>query len=102
MYIGNNNKYRSPMPEENCPPASSQNKDIETVYRLALNNPPTAEDFLSHIESGKQYPPGLDCVAASISVFKNKDDVLKQKKKIPVYKKMDTLLKDRLNIIQVL
>lgn len=74
------------MPEENCPPSSAEHKDIDEVYRLTLNNPPTEEDFQSHIESGKKFPPGLECVAASVSVFKDKEDAERQKKKIPVFK----------------
>lgn len=97
MNIGNNNEYRSPMPEENCPPSSARNKNINVVYRLALNNPPTGDDFFSHIESGKQYPPGSDCVAASVSVFKNYDDAVKMKKKIPTYKKHGYIAEGSIN-----
>ncbi|WP_372814261.1 hypothetical protein [Paenibacillus sp.] len=87
MTIGNNSLYKSPMPILNCPPLEAHDKDIEEVYRLTLNNPPTDEDFLSHIEANKQYPPGKECVASSVSVYKNKDDAEKLKKKIPAYKR---------------
>jgi hypothetical protein len=87
LVIGNNSLYKSPLPVINCPPETAKNKDIEPVYRLTLNNPPIEDDFLSHIESDKQYPKGEDCLAASVSVYKDKEDVIKQKKKIPAYKR---------------
>jgi len=87
LIIGNNDTYRSPMPDTDCPPSYAENKDIEVVYRLALNDPPQMDDFYSHIEAGKNYPPGMECVAASVSVFKDEAEALKKKKKIPAYKR---------------
>ncbi|WP_156922553.1 hypothetical protein [Cohnella thermotolerans] len=87
MTIANNSLYKSPMPVLNCPPQEAQEKNIETVYRLTLNNPPLDEDFLSHIEANKQYPPGKECVASSVSVYKDKEEAEKQKNKIPAYKR---------------
>lgn len=81
------------MPENNCPPPSATRKDIDTVYRLVLHDPPEPEDFLSHVESGRKYPPGSDCAAAAISVYKLEEDALNQKKRIPAYKKRGLIAK---------
>ncbi|WP_135554572.1 hypothetical protein [Paenibacillus cymbidii] len=87
MEIGYNNKYRSQMPVTNCPPDSAKSKDLNDVYRLTLNNPPKEEDFQSHIESGRKYPPGKECEAASVSVFKDIQEASRKKKMIPAFKR---------------
>lgn len=82
-----NELYKSPMPSSNCPPKEARDGEFDLVYRLVLHNPPESDDFLSHIESGRTYPPAKSCEAAAVSVFTTREVAEEWKKRIPAYRK---------------
>lgn len=79
-------KYKEHVPE-NCPPNEAKDEMIELVYRICLNNPPAPEDFLSHVEMKKKFPPELTCKAAGISIHTNIEDSERLKRLVPAYRK---------------
>jgi hypothetical protein len=92
---GVSHKWGDHYPEA-CPPDNAKSKDIEPVYRLTLNYPPTDEDFLSHKELRKSYPPELECKACAISVFSNLNQIEKAKKKIVLFKNKGHIVKGKI------
>lgn len=81
----NLNTFASYVPKD-CPPRNAVSIDIEDAYRLTLNDPPQSDDFLSHVESKKRFPPDKTCEACAVSLFLNYEDIKNTKKKVPAYK----------------
>ncbi|MBD7937026.1 hypothetical protein H9655_08280 [Cytobacillus sp. Sa5YUA1] len=52
-----------------CPPETAKSEDIEVAYRFIKSDLVTEEDFLSHKEENKKYPPYLACQALAVSFF---------------------------------
>ncbi len=59
----------------NCPPNDATDADV-VVYRAVEANPPTASDFLSYQEKGKQISPRKVCQAHGLSVHGSKEDAI--------------------------
>lgn len=85
MENGHNN-FKEHLPVD-CPPREAEDKPLENVYRLCINNPPKASDFLSHVELNKTFPPEKTCMAAGLSIYTELSDAEKSKKRIPAYRK---------------
>lgn len=72
----------------NCPPPEA--KDASgTVYRFVKNNPPLAEDFLTHKH---RYPHQIFtgeklCQACGLSVYISEKDILWARKSVPGMRK---------------
>jgi hypothetical protein len=67
---------------ENCPPKDAVIPNGENFYRLAKNNPPGTEDFLSQ---RNEFPDTIfndipECIARSVSTWKTHEKCLEQKK----------------------
>ncbi|MED5098671.1 hypothetical protein P9858_00875 [Niallia circulans] len=80
------NKYKEHVPE-NCPPNTAKDNAFDQVFRLCLNNPPNSDDFLSHVELKKRFPPEKTCNAAGISIHTNIEDSERLRRFIPAYRK---------------
>lgn len=68
---------------ENCPPpAAAWANGI--VYRFVKNNPPEAGDFISYqlLNPEEDYREKT-CQACGISVYRDKDDLLKKQNRVP-------------------
>jgi len=65
----------------NCPPTEAQQAH-GTVYRIVKSDPPAADDFSSHHETGKL--PKVDaCMRCGLSVFRTRDDGIHQRNSYP-------------------
>jgi hypothetical protein len=64
-----------------CPPADAGAADGD-AYRLVRNDPPTADDFLTHHETGK-LPNASPCLRCGLSVFRSRDDAEHQHRAYP-------------------
>ena len=94
-HSGNNGKWGDHFPAS-CPPNDARPKNIDPVYRITLHNPPTVEDFLSHKETNRPYPPEKECEACAISVFTDLEQVKKMKKKIPMFRNKGYIVKGKI------
>ncbi len=68
---------------ENCPPPeATEARGI--AYRLVKNNPPEDGDFISHkLLHPEEGYKGKTCQACGISVYRDKNDLLKMQNRIP-------------------
>lgn len=60
-----------------CPPENAKSGDINTAYRFIKGDEVTAEDFLSHKEEERKYPPFLACQALAVSFFTSEQHAMK-------------------------
>ena len=66
----------------NCPPAESK-AAAGIVYRLINRTTPGPEDFKSHRERFPNRIFSSECQACGLSVYTDKDDIARLKKRIP-------------------
>ena len=66
-------KFPTQWPDD-CPPPDAVDADGE-VFRLAKNDPPTPEDFVTHFESGR-LPKAPACLRGGLSVFRELGDAI--------------------------
>ncbi len=64
-----------------CPSADTPDAEM-AVFRLIRNSPPSAEDFLSHHETGR-LPKADPCLRCGLSVFIILEDALHQQRLMP-------------------
>lgn len=73
-------KFPKQWPDD-CPPGDADEADRE-VFRLAKNDPPTPDDFVTHFESGRmQHGPA--CMRCGLSVFRELHDAIHQRSLFP-------------------
>lgn len=65
----------------NCPPSEAEPAG-GIVYRIVKSDPPGADDFLNHYETGK-LPKADACMRCGLSVFRAKDDGIHQRNLYP-------------------
>ena len=64
-----------------CPPQDAVDAEGD-VFRIVNNDPPTAEDLASHLETGR-LPKAPPCLRCGLSVFREVRDAVHQKMLIP-------------------
>lgn len=64
-----------------CPPADAEDA-AGAVFRITINDPPKAEDMLSHHETGR-LPNAEPCLRCGLSVFRNIEDAQHQRRLMP-------------------
>ena len=68
-----------------CPPLAAEPASGH-AYRFVRNDPPKPEDFRSYRESGTSYE-GDDCLACSLSILRDAEDVKHMRRSVPGFKK---------------
>ena len=85
-------KYGTDYPEA-CPPISA--KPIEgAFYRLCDSNPPTENDFKTHVDLNLKFIPAKLCEAKALSFLRDKQSVEAYKKRFRVLRKKTEVLVD--------
>ena len=74
-------KYGNDYPES-CPPSSAAPIEGD-FYRLCATNPPTLNDFKTHVDLGLPFPSPKLCEAKALSFFTNLDSIDRMQKRFP-------------------
>lgn len=64
-----------------CPPDDTVEAE-GVVFRIVKNDPPSADDFASHFETGR-LPKAPPCLRCGLSVFRQLHDAVHQRQLIP-------------------
>lgn len=77
-------KYGTDYPDS-CPPSFAKPINGE-YFRLCDCNPPTANDFKTHVDAKMSFPPAKLCEAKALSFFRNEKDANNVKNRFPKLK----------------
>lgn len=70
---------------ESCPPQDAVGIN-GTFFRLCKAEVPTEEDFLTHVDSGANFPPKKLCEAMALSLFNSYEAADKLRAKFPRFR----------------
>lgn len=77
-------KYGTDYPDS-CPPSFADSIN-GYYYRLCDCNPPTINDFKTHVDAKLSFPPAKLCEAKALSFFSEKENAIRIKNRYPKLK----------------